>query len=381
MTNEITLVTRLEELEIPGKEAKTLLDAFGELYIDARKLTVESKGIVVTSEDQVEEMAQAKEIRIKLMKVRTEAEKIKKAIKEPYLRGAQGAQDIFNDIKGITKPEEDRLKEQENFAKLAEAKRVADRHTKRIEKLSLYVADVSVYQLSEMDDTTFEGLVADCKAVADAKKEREDQAEKELKQQKIRIEVLNSRKLELAPYKDFTTSSTPEITTETTDIEFDKILSGLKEERTKYLEEQEKLRKDKEKLEKEAEEKRVVDAKAEKVRLDKEAEVKAENDEKIRVANKAKEEAENKLKKAKELEETKLLEEKQEADRKTRLEEEEARKKLLAPDKDKLIQLATTVDMIKFPAVESADAGKVVREANQMLDEVSKFIREKAKGL
>ena len=379
MTNEITLVTRLGELEVAPEQSKTLLDGFGNLFIEAHKLVAKAKGIKVTSEDQVEEMAEAKSLRIKLMKVRTEAEKIKKAIKEPYLRGAQASQDIYNDIRDITKPEEERLMEQEKFAELAEAKRVEERHTKRVEKLSLYVADVSVYTLREMDDVTFDGLVIDCKTVFDAKIDASKREEKAKIDQEKKEKLYHDRKIILAPYSDFTDIS--KLTVETNVTDYEEIVSLAQVSKNTYEENQEKIRLENEKLKKEADEKIAKEAIEAKKRADADKKIKDENDEKIRLANVAREDAEDKLKKSKELEEARLLEEKQEADRKVRLEEDEAKKKLLAPDKDKLIDLATAIDMIKFPAVESSQAGEIIREAVKMIDLVSRFIREKAKGL
>lgn len=177
--NEITLVTKLEEMSLAPEQQKTLLDSFGDLFVEAHKLVAQGKGIKVTREDQVAEMAEAKKIRLQLMKVRTSAEKTKKLIKEPYLRGAQAAQDIYNDIRAITEPEEGRLEEQEKFAILAEQKRMDERLSERTSRLGKYVEDLTVYTLREMPEDVFERLLSDCKAVYDAKVEAARKAEEE----------------------------------------------------------------------------------------------------------------------------------------------------------------------------------------------------------
>lgn len=72
---------------------------------------------------------------------------------------------------------------------------------------------------------------------------------------------------------------------------------------------------------------------------------------------------------------------KESAEETVRLEEEAKRKALLAPDKVKLVDLASTIDKLVFPNVSSKEAGEIVKKAENYLSEVSKFIREKAKTL
>jgi len=60
---------------------------------------------------------------------------------------------------------------------------------------------------------------------------------------------------------------------------------------------------------------------------------------------------------------------------------EAKQKSLLAPDKDKLLELALSVDKIVLPNVASTEAGEIIKKAELYLGEVSKFIRDKAKTL
>lgn len=368
MQEQKDLAIILEEKQLEPTQSKTLLDGFGDFFVQAHKLVAQAKGIKVTSEDQVEEMARAKELRIKLMKIRKDAERTKVVLKEGYLRGGQAVQDIFNDIRDITQPEEDRLKEQEKFAEIAEAKRVEARHTKRVETLSKYVEDVSVYSLRDMPDDVFDNLVSDCKKVYDQKIADEKKAEEERIAREKAQELYNDRKLILAKFSDFVDLS--RLTPDTTQTEYEEMVSLAQSSKKAHEDKQEAIRIENEKLQKEKEE-------AEKERLA--AEKKAEEERKKLEAEKA--EAEEKLRKEKEAQaekERKALEAEEE---KKRVEEEAAKKALLAPDKEKLAELAKTIDIIKFPAVSSKEAGDIIREANLMLDKVSSFIREKAKGL
>lgn len=365
-TKDLAII--LEEKQIDKTQSKTLLDGFGDFFVQAHKLVAQAKGIKVTSEDQVEEMAKAKEVRLQLMKIRTDADKTRKVLKEGYLRGGQAVQDIYNDIRDITQPEEDRLKEQEKFAEIAEAKRVEARHTKRVETLSKYVEDVSVYSLRDMPDDVFNNLVSDCKKVYEQKLAEEKRAEEERIAREKAQELYNERKFVLAKFADFIDLS--KLTPDTTTSEYEEMVSLAQSSKKAHEEKQEAMRLQNEKLQKEKEE-------AEKKRLAEEKKAQA----KLEAIEKEKKEAEEKLQREREAQAEKERKAREAEEEKKRAEEEAAKKALLAPDKEKLAELVKVIDTIKFPAVSSKEAGDIIREANLMLDKVSSFIREKSKGL
>lgn len=323
MTSEITLVTKLKEMELAPEQTKTLLDSFGDLFVEAHKLVAQGKGIVVTQEFQKEEMALAKEIRIKLMKVRTQAEKTKKLIKEPYLRGAQAAQDIYNDIRGITEPEEERLAEQEKFAEIAEQTRMDKRFSERVVRLGKYVDDLSVYSLREMPEDVFERLLVDCKTVYEArvaaiKKEEEDRLEK------IRLEEKRQKEIELENAR----------------------------------------------LKKEAEDRKIV----EKMKQE-------EADKKIKKAEEMREKAERTLREKEEKEQARLDEIARQEANELREKEEAKKKALLAPDKEKLLLFAEKLESCSLPAVSSRDAQIILQDAEELIMNVVRRVREKAREL
>ena len=61
--------------------------------------------------------------------------------------------------------------------------------------------------------------------------------------------------------------------------------------------------------------------------------------------------------------------------------EDQDRKKLLAPDKEKLLELANMIEQIGMPSVKSKEASSVIRATEDMLGKVTNYIREKAKTL
>lgn len=236
----IKLTQIIEKSGLEPAQSKPLLDSFGGFFVEAHKLVTKAKAIKVTSEDQVEEMSQAREIRLELKRVRIEAEKTKVTLKEGYLRGGNAVQDIYNDIRDIIKPEEDRLEEQEKFIELQQETRRAKEVQARIEELSNYVPDVSVYNLNQMSKETFDKLLEKSKQDYLLAQEAEKQAE------------------------------TERIAKEKADIE----------ERKKIEAENEKLKKEAEEREKVLlEERRAKEAAENKIRLEREAMEKAKADE------------------------------------------------------------------------------------------------------
>jgi hypothetical protein len=360
--NQLALNEKLNKMALPNEYSKTILDQFGDLFVEAHKLVAAGKGIVVTSEDQVELMAQAKEIRQQLARIRVEAEKAKVAIKEPFLRAGNAVQDIFNDIRDITKPEEIRLKEQEKFAEIAEIKRTEAKHAQRVQSLSRYVDDVSVYNLRDMPDNTFESLLSDCKNAYEAKVEAIRKEEEQKKITKEKYDILVARQFELAQYTHFRNEATSQLTKlgiDTSETDFQFMLGTYKKAQVEWETKQKKIQEENDRLKVEQEKKQ------------------AEADKLIAEEKAKAQEAQRKLDEAQERE----REAKRVAEEKKRLDEEEARAKLLAPDKNKMADFANTIDKIALPAVVSFEAQLIIKEAEEMLTKVSNYIREKSKGL
>jgi len=61
--------------------------------------------------------------------------------------------------------------------------------------------------------------------------------------------------------------------------------------------------------------------------------------------------------------------------------DEEKRQSLLAPDKEKLLTLAATVEATELPALASKNAQSVLNRVEKLLIEVSTYIRGNVKGL
>lgn len=319
--NQLTVVVKESGLQ-PNK-VDSLLQSFAGYFNQAKQLAEESRDIVVTDESQTDLMAKAREFRLKLKVVRVEVEKTRIELKEQSLRENKAIDGISNVIKALIIPVEEYLEIQEKYAEIKELERVEKYNSERIINLSAYVDDVSFYNLKDMSDEAFNNLLEQSKIayntkVALQKKVEEDRIETEKKE---------------------------------------------KEEHLRIKAENQKLKEEAEIRERKIEIERKV------------------AEEKFATEQKLKEEAEAKLKAEKETQEKKEREIREIEEAKKKAEEEAKRKSLLAPDKEKLIEFAGTIDKIQAPAVANNDAGIIINEALKKLGEVSNLIRERAKLL
>lgn len=324
------LVVIAEESGLESGRVHDLLGNFAGSFQSAKNVAKESHDIVVTSEDQVTEMAKARAARLNLKSIRVDVEKTRKELKEQSLREGKAIDGMANIIKALIIPEEERLEKQEKFAEVMAQKRKNDQYIKRVELLAPYVDDISVYNLLEMDEPVFQQLLDNSMKAHAAQLEAERRAEVERKQEAER-KAKEDERVRLENIK----------------------LKKEADEREKEFAKQRKLDEEKAKKEKEA------------------------SDKKLAAEHKA---AEIEREKREALEREKQQREQEEADRKVK-EEEAQRQALLAPDKEKLSSFADTIDALVLPAVADHEAGKVLDETKDFLNRISKNLRQKAKEL
>lgn len=357
--NQLAIV--VNEAGLAEQKSEQLLKSFVGFFAEAKEITAQAKDIIVTDETQKPMMERARKLRLQLRDIRTKGvEATRVQLKEQALREGKAIDGLANVIKALIIPVEEHLEKQEKFAELREAERIQKRYEERVDRLMKYGADPSLYQLRDMADASFEKLIEGMEQAKKSQEEAERKAEEERVALEKKREAFRKRQIEVAPYRDFMEE---EITEDMDDATYVKLLDSAIKAKKKHDAEQEQIRKDNEKLR-----------------------IQAEKD------RKAKEAAELKLKQERELQEKKQLEEKQRIADQKRLEEEAAakakaeeeerqRQKLLAPDKQKLLDLAKTIEDIQLPAVNSKEANAVLRATEDMLGKVQNYIREKAKAL
>lgn len=320
MTNKLTQI--VEKSGLQPNQAKPLLDSFGDYFVKAHKLKAQAKGIKVTDVSQIEEMQQARELRLELAKLRVKADKTRIALKADYLRGGNAVQEIFNGIRDIVKPAEEHLKEQEEFVKRVQAEKKEKETNERLLKLSHYSENDqdSDRQIVEgLSKEGFDNYLATVKTAHEAKKRAEREAEEQREKE-------------------------------------------AEEERKA----QERIKKENARLKKEADEKEaeLVKERAEQEAiLDKERKAKAKLEAQLR----AKEKKER------------LIRETEEAKKKAQ--EDRDRKAVLAPDRDKLRELAIEIEKVDIPAVRLDSAQAIINQAVVELKKATTILRNGANNL
>lgn len=230
---------------ISPKQSDFLLENFSRFFEEVSQYENEAKNIIVNDENQIQEMKQARELRLKLKEIRVNADKKRKELKEDYLRGGRAIQGIYNVIESLIAPLEKHLETQEKFVELKKEKEKMELGIKRSSLLSEFVEDTSLYNLPEMSEQGFNELLNASKVA----KEQKMKAEKELEEEQQRI--IKEREAE----------------NERIRIENEK----LKADAEKRKKELEKEKEEKAKIEAKLEEKRKADEKLKQEQAEKEA--------------------------------------------------------------------------------------------------------------
>jgi len=324
MSNDI--VTIANQAGLAESQTQQLLKSFGNYFEEARTIASGAKDIQVKDVSEVELMMKARKQRLALREVRINVENTRKELKEQSLREGKAIDGIANVIKALIIPVEDHLQLQEDFKKIQEeiAKRkLSETRSAELQQYDYFAMGID---LANMSSEAYESLLANTKTAFESRKEAEQKAEQE------RIDAEQRR---------------------------------LAEEK-RLREENEKLKAESEKREAEL----LKERKSQEAELAKE---RAEQQKKLDAERKSREKIEAEMKAERE---------KQEADK--RAQEELQRQKLLAPDKEKLLELAKSIDLFMtshLPAVQSKKASELVSYAESKLADISDQIREGALNL
>lgn len=369
--NNDKLQVILTEQNVAKENMNQLLEAFGAPFAEAGKVLADYRLIKVTEEDQFDLMAEARSKRLTLKSIRVGVENKRKELKEDSLRTGRAIDSVAKFVKEIIEPAEKYLEEQEKFAEIKAAARAAEVKTERTKALMQYTDDISVYNLDTMTAEQFQALLTSLKDARDAQIAQD---------QRIKAEATAKAEAEEKERKRLK-------------AENDKLQAKAKAE--------------------EAEKKRIRDiiskitipcnfntveevnaaGKSLDEYIDSLAETDASNDEIIHAAINAKDNITNRRQrliaeaKAKQdrLRAVALQKEKDDAAALAKAKQAEAEEKerqaLLAPDKEKLLALAATLENTQLPALSSKDAQAVLNKTEELLGKISSYIRGNVKGL
>ena len=150
-----------------------MLETFEQKYNEV--IETASKGITP------EVSATAKRLRLDIAKVRIDAEKARKEMKDEYLRAGQAIDGANNILKWAVTDRENKLKEIEEHAERMEAERISKLQAERVELLSPFVPDAEARNLSGMDEDVWNAYLNT------KKQEHQDRIDAEKKAEQERI--------------------------------------------------------------------------------------------------------------------------------------------------------------------------------------------------
>ena len=340
--NNITDIIKLEAPYVADIES--IAKAFGAPFEEAGVVLEMYKELEVTNVSQTDKMQAAREARLVLKKTRSIIEKNRVILKSDSLKQGTGIDTIAKYIKSQIEPAEEFLQLQEDFIKIGTEAQAAKIKAERIEKLSIYANDLSLYNLDHMSDDQFDNLVAGLKAQNKADNEAKALEEKE-RLQALADEVKRQKERDAENEKLKKEAAAKQ-------LEDEKAEAERAEERKIEQDKQDKLlAKANEVIKIEREKREALEAETHRIVAENNAK-EAENDARIEL-------------------ETKERQEKEMAE-------------LLAPDKEKLTTFARAIDTIrktKLPAVKNKQAQDVVNQIDSDLEEIYIMIVNKAKDL
>lgn len=122
-----------------------------------------------------EDWAMARNTRLSLVKVRTGSEKLTKELKAESLKRSNSIQAIFNFIKKVLEPLEDKLAYIEETGKRIEEEKLDQLEQKRKDELTPFDVDVSFYDLRTMDPDRYTALYEQLKSNFEAQEKQKAQ--------------------------------------------------------------------------------------------------------------------------------------------------------------------------------------------------------------
>jgi len=163
-----------------------LAEAFLPLLKNWDELQEEYDNILLTSctEGISEGLSEcARDVRLKLVRIRTATEKARKQQKEVYLKTGQAIQWLANTIRDELQPQEEKLKDIEDYEKIQAEKRIAESQISRLKKVyeiyNFYDIPVSEEAVNtkfgEMSEDMFSSFLTGLQVrLAETKKQREE---------------------------------------------------------------------------------------------------------------------------------------------------------------------------------------------------------------
>ncbi len=347
--SKTALQTKIGECGLEPQTEISLCEAFLPFEAQANEWTKKAFSIVVKDKSEVALMQTAREGRIFIKKRIADVGKRRKELKEDSLRKGQAIDRVAKIITDLFEPIEAHLLLQENFVEIQEEKRKDKLETERKNLLASYGTDISFYDIRNMPDEVFSGLLKN------EKKNYEDKLELTKRQEQERIENERMDKLHtvrknsiLDLWQFFPEKWKGEHFGDTSEEKWDELVKETNANKKTFDIEQARIIKENERLKAEGVERERVIALERKAREASEAEEKKQrmDAERLKRELDKKEQDENNLR---------LENERNEAEEKQRLADLEEEKKSMG-DFEKLVEFGKQMRQLSYPEVKGKKA-------------------------
>lgn len=361
---------------IESSKAKEIEAMFSPMLKKMKELEAEYNDIV---QQPISEQlcVEARLLRLKYVKTRTETADIHKKMKDFYLRGGRLVDDWKNAQREASQEIEAVLGKIEKHYEILEQERKEMLYAKRTALLQPFT-DIFPAGLDTMADDVFENYLTGVKVAHQARIEAEKKAEAERQEQEKKDKLHAIRKESVLHLWNFLSDNQQTLHFGSlSPDDWTTLVDGAEHRKITYEKEQEQIRIEKEKLQKEAREREAqIEEERKKARIERDKREYELSLERQRIAElEAKQAAEKKAREAA------IKEAELKAVNERKAKEAEERKLRLAPDKEKLLKLADDLDAFTMPELKTPEADTILNNINILIAKTTNYIREKANSL
>lgn len=246
-----------QEFKLEVAKASSIMSAFNE-KVTERDILLANSVTILSKEITPELSKEARELRLKLVPIRTGIDKIHKVEKDFYLQAGKFVDAIKNKLQQPIIQREEQLKSIEEHYDRLEKERLENLQRERADLLRPYSDKADELDLVSMDQEVFEAFLSARKATFEAEQKRLAEEEEQALKQKLETE----RRIEISAYAPFIENYSTIILSELTEKDFKTLLTLGKKSFEADQKEKERIAKENEKLRKELEKKNEQERKA-----------------------------------------------------------------------------------------------------------------------
>lgn len=250
-----------QEFKLEVAKASSIMSAFNE-KVTERDILLANSVTILSKEITPELSKEARELRLKLVPIRTGIDKIHKVEKDFYLQAGKFVDAIKNKLQQPIIQREEQLKSIEEHYDRLEKERLENLQRERADLLRPYSDKADELDLVSMDQEVFEAFLSARKATFEAEQKRLAEEEKQREALALKQKLEIERKIEIGVYATFIENYSDIVLSDLSDKEFKALLTSGKKAFDADQKEKEKIAKENEKLRKELDKKNEQERKA-----------------------------------------------------------------------------------------------------------------------